>query len=242
MDISAHLVCPLLLFIQAATSIYILDGESNHLIKKQFSFPVMGHYLPQGKQLKTKRLLRKLGGEFNTEWLSVGTPRSSNYVPNSDATEHGNDIARWLENTRLARLIDKYSVDLALTNRTKQTIKTFMQRMTQCQTSFEWKDMGSLFWPRYIKSGKCVTGPSCSWPTGMICQSTEEKILYVLHWRCTRRKHPNKRKINISQQTTNNDNKDNMQTRRLSDVFKRKLKCRWKKRPHEVTVKCGCSC
>lgn len=245
MDVSTHLVCSLLLFIQAATGIYILDEESKHLTNKQFSFPVMGHYLPQGKHLKTKRLLRKLGGEFNVAWLSVDTPRSSNYVPDSDATEkgtEGNDIKIWLDNTRQARLIDKHSVDLALNNRTKQTIKTFMQRMTKCQITFEWKDMGSLFWPRHIKTGNCATGASCSWPTGMICQSTEEKILHVLHWRCTRHKHPNKRKVSNSKHTIDNNNNENTNTRNLLDAFKRKLKCRWKKIPYEVTTKCGCFC
>ncbi|XP_045214879.2 noggin-2-like isoform X2 [Mercenaria mercenaria] len=246
MDLYIHLVFSLVLLIQAALGIYIQDRDdsTSTLIKKQFSFPVMRHYMPHGKHLKSKRLLRKLGKDFNSEWMSTEIPKISNYVPDTFPL-YGNKIEDSLAKLRLDQLVKMHAVDMGLSNQTQEIIKTFMQRMSTCHTNFEWEELGNLFWPRYVKSGICVSSGSCSWPSGMHCQASENKTLRLLHWRCIRRKQTKTKvigKTNKDNRTKEIKRKTRRNIRSTSGVIGKKLKCRWKKIPYEVTAKCGCSC
>lgn len=222
------------------SGIRIHEGHQHIPTNKQFSFPVMRQYMPYGKHLKIKRLLRKLGEEFNSEWMSIELPRLANYVPDNSHNPK-NDIQTVLEKSRLVHVIDLYATELKLNNQSKEIIESFLQTMSRCQTDFEWEDLGSLFWPRYVKSGSCSSVGTCSWPTGMLCQASEVKTLRLLHWRCIRRKQE-KKETNRKSKNKNVTIGRIGKSRRITGAVSKKLKCRWKKIPYEITASCGCSC
>ncbi|XP_060603036.1 noggin-2-like isoform X2 [Ruditapes philippinarum] len=244
MKISNRIIFPLVMLIQMISGIYIQDSRMDSLVKKRFQFPVMRHYLPHGKHLKRKRLLRKLGQDFDSEWMSIETPKKSNHVPDT-FLQQGNKIEDGLLKLRLGHLIEFYSHDMNLSNQSKEDIKSFMQNMARCEINFEWEDLGNLFWPRNIKSGECASNSPCSWPSGMLCQASERKTLHLLHWRCIRQKN---KKSNTERKTMKENRTNELRrirqrrTRSIGGVMGRELKCRWKKIPYEVTTKCGCSC
>jgi hypothetical protein len=75
-------------------------------------------------------------------------------------------------------------------------MKPYMQKLMEkwlldkasCPVRFSWKDIGGLFWPRWIKLGECMSGNPCSWPPGMHCVPAESHTIYVLRWHCRKRK------------------------------------------------------
>ncbi|EHB11121.1 Noggin [Heterocephalus glaber] len=58
---------------------------------------------------------------------------------------------------------------------------------TFCPVLYAWNDLGSRFWPRYVKVGSCFSKRSCSVPEGMLCKPSKSVHLTVLRWRCQRR-------------------------------------------------------
>lgn len=243
MDSSFSVFFQLALLMQTISGLSIQNGQQGASINTQFLFPVMKHYMPHGKHLKTKRLYRKLGKDFESEWMSVELPRFSNYVP--DTIKQTTSIQSGLDKSRLGVVVESYATDLNLNNQSKEIIKNFLQTMSTCQTNFEWEDLGSLFWPRYVKSGSCSSGWSCSWPTGMLCQESEIKTLRPLHWRCKRRnrqKHEKYTKSRIGNKTIGPRNKRTVKPGGMAKEINKTLKCRWKKISYKVTASCACSC
>lgn len=57
---------------------------------------------------------------------------------------------------------------------------------TFCPVLYAWNDLGSRFWPRYVKVGSCFSKRSCSVPEGMVCKPSVVHLT-VLQWRCQRR-------------------------------------------------------
>ena len=236
------------MLMQTTTGIYIQDIRKTSPERKLFPFPVMTDFLPYGKHLKIKRLLRKMGPDFDSEWMSIETPtksKKSNQLPDIYLVQQENRIEDGLLKHRLVHLVEFHSHGMNLSKQSKEDIKTFLQKMSSCEVNFEWEDLGNLFFPRNIRSGECVSKSACSWPAGMLCQSSENKTLHVLHWRCSRRKHKKSNSLSRTvKENRTNDNKRTWrrQTRSSGGAMKKKLKCRWKKIPYKVTTKCECSC
>ena len=81
--------------------------------------------------------------------------------------------------------------------------------------SFDWSDLGALFWPRWVRRGSCPAA-ACSFPRGMGCRPQESRTLRLLRWHCRRR-------------------------RGRADG-KRRARCRWIVVPFAVTTQCACGC
>ncbi len=99
--------------------------------------------------------------------------------------------------------------------------------------SYNWLDLGDLFWPRWVKKGHCESSLDiarqddnsnadnnsnnnsfdCSWPRGMKCMAGKSKVLHILRWHCRLRR---------------------------TNSGKSKHKCRWYKVPYPVTESCMC--
>ena len=63
--------------------------------------------------------------------------------------------------------------------------RMFLEQLSHCPLSYQWKDLGSSVWPRYIKETYCVR-KSCSYPDGMFCSSSDRAMVKVtlLYWTC----------------------------------------------------------
>ena len=192
--------------------------------------------------MKLKKLKAKLGEDYDSNWMSLTRPVNASQVirnrPKSDvrkdletafnhlnvSSEIYSEIQKVKKNHSLSRNISELVLSLN-PEETKQITDIFRQWISQkaeCPVHYQWEDLGTLFWPRWIKVGRCSNDLSkpCSFPPGMNCIAGRITTLYVLRWHCRSRFHG--------------------RTHRGS--LKRNIKCRWLKVPYPVTSGCFCSC
>ncbi|XP_048763610.1 noggin-2-like isoform X2 [Ostrea edulis] len=195
--------------------------------------PGLMQYVPKGKQLKEKRLRRRLGNDFNLFWMSIDKPveeenRISVTGPNYIRLQILEDIENFTKS---------YKFQIENTTEFVDETVSFFKRMMNygsCNINYEWEDLSILFWPRWVKRGFCNTEVSCSFPAGMYCSPARSKVIKLLRWTCKRKRRGSKRR--------KNKNKPD----KIGE-FKKKsrfpgVKCRWIKVPFPVTDECICSC
>lgn len=198
-------------------------------------------YAPKQQDLKLKRLIKKLGDDFNEKWVSIERP--------IDADQTEVSISNW-ENLDSKLLKDFSTLNLTLTdtdnsvaNVSDHTLALFKRWLLlhgTCSVHFVWTDMGSLFWPRWIRKGVCSTEVSCSWPPGMTCSPKvgEFEIIGILRWTC----HKDKRKSKKGKRKFNKHSNNMRELRRRRRERYGGLRCKWLKVPYAVNSKCVCSC
>ncbi|XP_028935459.1 noggin [Ornithorhynchus anatinus] len=74
-----------------------------------------------------------------------------------------------------------------LSKKLRRKLQLWLWSQTFCPVLYSWNDLGSRFWPRYVKVGSCFSRRSCSFPEGMVCKPSKSVHLTVLRWRCQRR-------------------------------------------------------
>ncbi|XP_060077720.1 noggin-2-like [Ylistrum balloti] len=203
--------------------------------------PFSNQYRPRKKDLKTKKLLKKLGKGFLPFWMSIesplGTSSEIEYVTLSNPEES-------IIDGRLAEEFD--NVNFTFTNRNGlvvdvgeeniQLFKRWLLAHGTCQVKYEWEDQGPLFWPRWLKKGTCSNEVSCSWPIGMHCVPKESKIVQLLRWNCRmRRPRKNSWRRHMNQILSG-------AVSRKRKHRKKRMRCRWTKVQLPVTDECFCSC
>lgn len=198
---------------------------------------------PKGKHLKTSRLLKKMGDDFTSVWMSVRRPpiesRSKAIsLPESQVAklmEEVSDLA--LEDDIREMLVEGEMGETEEQLRHEPTVsravgafQKWLVKKSSCPVEFQWEDLGEFFWPRYIRKGECqeaartsnsVTA-SCSWPRGMSCNPSGVEILQILRWHCRRRRTPDLLGLTTRQK------------------IRKSYKCRWIKVPYPVTSSCKC--
>nr|XP_022313304.1 noggin-2-like isoform X1 [Crassostrea virginica] len=193
--------------------------------------PGIMQYVPKGKQLKEKRLRKRLGKDLDKFWMSIDKPaaqeeRVSVSGPNQVRLQILEDIENF---TRSYKFQIENTTDIV-----DETVSFFRQMVNygSCNVRYEWEDLSILFWPRWVRRGSCDTEASCSFPAGMYCTSSRSHVINLLRWTCKRKRRGSKRR-----KTKN----------KTEDVPRRKkgfpgVRCRWKKVPFPVTAECVCSC
>ena len=201
---------------------------------------------PRGKHLKTSRLMRKMGSDYNPEWMSVERP--------SLGREGGGRVM--LPEDQVAALMEQVA-DLDIGSDIREMLgdhgeptvskavgafEQWLVKKSSCPVEFEWRDLGEYFWPRYVRQGRCggggpaaadvatneaaaagmADGSSCSWPRGMSCNPADAEVLQILRWHCRRRKTPDLLGLTVRQK------------------IRRSYKCRWIKVPYPITSSCRC--
>ncbi|XP_029456552.1 noggin [Rhinatrema bivittatum] len=74
-----------------------------------------------------------------------------------------------------------------LSRKLRRRLQMWLWSQTFCPVLHAWNDLGSRFWPRYVKAGSCYSKRSCSVPEGMVCKPARSAHLTLLRWRCQRR-------------------------------------------------------
>nr|O93525.1 RecName: Full=Noggin; AltName: Full=cNoggin; Flags: Precursor [Gallus gallus]AAC83570.1 noggin homolog [Gallus gallus] len=74
-----------------------------------------------------------------------------------------------------------------LSKKLRRKLQMWLWSQTFCPVLYTWNDLGSRFWPRYVKVGSCYSKRSCSVPEGMVCKPAKSVHLTILRWRCQRR-------------------------------------------------------
>ncbi|XP_062613456.1 noggin-2-like isoform X1 [Saccostrea cucullata] len=195
--------------------------------------PGLMQYVPKGKQLKEKRLRRRLGNDFDEFWMSVQKPIETE----KEITVTGPNHIRLQILEDIENFTKSYKFQIENTTEyVDETVSFFRRMMTygSCKVEYEWEDLSVLFWPRWVKRGSCNTEVSCSFPSGMYCASARSKVIKLLRWTCKRKRKGSKRRKNKNK---TEKSKENPKKSRFPGV-----KCRWKKVPYPVTDACVCSC
>ncbi|GFY42522.1 hypothetical protein TNIN_460761 [Trichonephila inaurata madagascariensis] len=204
---------------------------------------------PRKKNLDPQQLMEILGNFYNPELMSVEEPsalankdpdRGASYVIRHDNWQHA-DLIKQLQATNL-------SMELAQLGGSKileepvfaKTVEKWLLKRTACPVRYAWEDIGSLFWPRYIKRGECASVPgTCSWPPGMHCVPSGTTTLHILRWQCKVPKGKSRRKNfkNLK------DSKNKDWPKKINEGEQPpNLKCSWIRVPYPITSDCLCTC
>lgn len=132
--------------------------------------------------------LRSVLGDFDSRFLSVLPPAEDSLGGNGDLDD--------FDAQRLGGALPKElrAVDVELGRKQKPSRK-LRRRLQQwlwaysfCPLTRTWADLGSRFWPRFVRNGSCLSKRSCSVPEGMTCRPASSTHLTLLRWRCVQRK------------------------------------------------------
>ncbi|CAH8546279.1 unnamed protein product, partial [Schistosoma turkestanicum] len=68
----------------------------------------------------------------------------------------------------------------------KRILREFVNDYNSCPLYYVWYDLGSKFWPRWIKTSQCVNlgNISCSLPPGMFCHEKRIETIAILRYIC----------------------------------------------------------
>lgn len=68
-------------------------------------------------------------------------------------------------------------------------VRQWMVKRSSCPVEFSWKDLGPMYWPRWIRKGECANRKGlCSYPTGMHCVPGATTKVMLLFWDCEEKK------------------------------------------------------
>ncbi|XP_046337219.1 noggin-2-like [Haliotis rufescens] len=197
---------------------------------------------PRKKHLKTHKLMKRLSGDFNKNYMSVERPSIVNEIIVQQVQDETVDAVQSLD----IDLTDINGLQLQLNQTVIQAMQSWLVRRASCPVHYRWEDLGSFFWPRWIKRGECVGTPSCSWPPGMHCIPTKSRRIKILRWHCRpwrggrgRGRRPSRHGGNTDDDS--NDTETWVRPHRGRHV-KLGKRCKWVKVPYPITDSCYCGC
>lgn len=144
---------------------------------------------PKERDLNETELRSMLGTHFDARFMSVVSPE-----------EKREDLGMDTEGTRqqfLQRPMPKEirALDFDTAHDAKKHNKKLRRRLQLwlwsyafCPVVYAWQDLGSRFWPRYVKVGSCLKKRSCSVPEGMTCNPSKTVHFTLLRWHCMSRR------------------------------------------------------
>jgi len=201
------------------------------------------------RHLSTESMFHKLGHHFDPGWMAVDRPvvSGSGFNRSRDDPELVRDLRRlrftYRDDDGSERRLEAAVVD---------ELKRWLLEQARCRVAYTWEDMGELFWPRWVRHGRCDSLAVCSWPPGMYCAPAPSETLRLLHWQCRRRPRSAERQRRVRRMHDDDDDDvssssllprhGNRQARRRRLRNGRQPPCRWKKVPYPVTTDCFCSC
>lgn len=145
------------------------------------------------KDLDFKYVRKILGDDYDPDFMSDSRPLDSILKPNGSIDM---DYKKVLPKEDLPDEIRHLTFNIP-GRKNPMRIKSIKQRRklrqrlwahVSCPVVYKWKDLGQLFWPRWVKEGDCYKERSCSIPAGMKCQPSESTEKTFLFWHCSRNK------------------------------------------------------
>ncbi|KAJ7330106.1 hypothetical protein JRQ81_016280 [Phrynocephalus forsythii] len=122
------------------------------------------HYLPKPKRLRSTQLMKLLGSSYDPFWMSVEEPQEKN------ASLEGLNTLSWdlvERRTQLQKELFQETEGLDLSellvshNLSRTIIRHFQQWLVEtatCHLTSSWVDMGTIFWPRWVRHTYCDLG------------------------------------------------------------------------------------
>ncbi|XP_042308681.1 noggin [Sceloporus undulatus] len=159
---------------------------------------------PKEKDLNETLLRALLGAHFDPAFMAVALPPDER-GPSAAAAAAGEDLAEadllLRQRPSGAMPSDIRSLEFSdgggggaspakkprLSKKLRRKLQLWLWSQTFCPVLYSWSDLGSRFWPRFVKVGSCFSKRSCSVPEGMLCKPAKSLHLTLLRWRCQRR-------------------------------------------------------
>ncbi|XP_029364860.1 noggin-1 [Echeneis naucrates] len=134
--------------------------------------------------------LKSLLGDFDSRFLSVLPPVEDRYTGNDEL----DDFEIQKPGGVLPKEIRALDFDVQFgkkhkpSKKLKRRLQQWLWAYSFCPVLYTWTDLGTRFWPRFVRVGSCLSKRSCSVPEGMVCKPANSTHLTVLRWRCVQRK------------------------------------------------------
>ena len=168
--------------------------------------------------------MRKMGDDYNGFWMSVEGPERAGLEARTVemSSEQVAQLVEQVSNLQLEKelkeiagtLDHQASRDGVQLEKMVSVFQQWLVKKSSCPVTYEWRDLGEYFWPRWIKTGSCsnqdgdisdepdnyedeyaseeedsrasskANSRGCSWPQGMSCVQSEVKHLHILRWHC----------------------------------------------------------
>lgn len=155
-------------------------SPSDHLPVPDLKEDPDPEYDPREQDLVERTLRKKLGSNFDPNFMSINSPMLVN-LSDAHMKPHGpmpNEIKK-LELTETP-----YGKRVKVGKKARRKFLQWLWTYTHCPVVYTWKDLGVRFWPRYIKEGNCFSERSCSFPEGMTCKPAKSITKIFLRWYC----------------------------------------------------------
>ena len=203
------------------------------------------------RYLPTAAMLDKLGHHFNPVWMSIDGPPTSGLRRFNRSRNDDPELVRDLRRLRFTYRDERGDQRRLATTLVVQ-VERWLLELARCEVRYTWEDMGQLFWPRWVRHGRCDSLAVCSWPPGMYCAPEPSETLRLLHWQCRRRPTAAVDRRRFARHEDSDDfssssslvprpgNRHGRRRHRMRGG--RQPSCRWKKVPYPVTSECFCSC
>ena len=155
-------------------------------------------YDPRPEDMNIQKLKRRLGGQYDPDYMSVRKPREHVFNPNGTVelpykrNKKGHLMAVAPIPKHIRKINLKYitlpngqKVRTNIGKKSRKKVNRFLWAYTYCPVLHKWKDLGSRFWPRWIREGQCnFRETSCSFPPGMHCKASRFINKTILRWHC----------------------------------------------------------
>lgn len=199
-----------------------------------------GHSLPNGRDMNPKRLRRKLGIEFDEEWMSIDDPSSIRPVVSPDVLPRNAQLMDELMALNISQIVSPL---------VREQLHQWLLAKAGCPVVYQWTYIGPLFWPAWVKRGTCPGDKSCSWPSGMRCvPGPQPHIIRLMRWHCrpvASQPHQQTSSAIAAAAALREDSTSHTLGgggRDGGSSSGRRMKCKWLQVPFPVTAECVCSC
>ncbi|OCT61643.1 noggin-2 [Xenopus laevis] len=139
---------------------------------------------PKEQDLDERTLRKKLGSNFDPNFMSVVLPNSVNTSTQDSLTKMKTLGSIPLELKKLDLSETPYGDRIRMGKKARRKFLQWLWAYTYCPVMYTWKDLGVRFWPRFIKEGHCFSEKSCSFPEGMYCKPIKSVTKTFLRWYC----------------------------------------------------------
>ncbi|KAM6377188.1 noggin [Pluvialis apricaria] len=147
---------------------------------------------PKEKDLNETLLRNLMGGHFDPNFMAISLPEDrlgADDLAELDLLLRQRPSGAMPSEIKGLELYDGLQPGKKhrLSKKLRRKLQMWLWSQTFCPVLYTWNDLGSRFWPRYVKVGSCYSKRSCSVPEGMVCKPAKSVHLTILRWRCQRR-------------------------------------------------------
>ncbi|XP_059180877.1 noggin-3 [Centropristis striata] len=146
---------------------------------------------PRERDLNETELRSALGSHFDPQFMSLSPPEDKSAAGTEDLNEA--ELRQRLSGAmpKEIRALDfevPHGKKQKPSKKLRRRLQLWLWSVTGCPVLHAWNDLGSRFWPRYLKVGSCYSKRSCSVPEGMFCKAAKSTHFTILRWRCLQKK------------------------------------------------------